>query len=261
MMKQNGKQTVLVTGASSGIGMELAKVFAQQGNAIVLLARSTQQLEQLAMELQTKFNVRAEVIAADLSQANAPVQVLEELKQRSLTVDVLVISAGFGLIGAYGKLDIQKQIDMIQVNVTALAHLTRLLLPGMIQRNVGGVLNVASIAAYQAGPNMAVYYATKAFVLSFTEALHEEVCGTNLHVSCLCPGPTHTGFVAASNVESIRFFKFGAQSASEVANFGYAAYQKNQAIAIPGLRNKLFAAAAKLSPRMMSRKTAMALNQ
>jgi len=255
------KLSVLITGASSGIGLELAKEFAQHGHSVLLLARSTQRLEQLTQELRTNFKVRAELVQADLSKPNAPAQVAEELNRRNLAVDILVNNAGFGLLGPYGKLDLQQQIDMIQVNVTALAHLTRLFLPGMIQRNFGGVLNVSSIAAYQAGPNMAIYYATKAFVLAFTEALHEEVSGTNLHVSCLCPGPTHTGFAAAANMEGSNLFKFGAQSANEVAKFGYAAYQRNQAIAIPGLKNKLLAIAAKLSPRIMSRKSAMALNR
>lgn len=255
------KLSVLITGASSGIGLGLAKEFAQHGHSVLLLARSTQRLEQLAQELRTGFKVRAEVVTADLSQPNAPTQVAEELNRRNLTVDILVNNAGFGSLGPYGKLDLQHQIDMIQVNVTALAHLTRLFLPEMIQRNLGGVLNVSSIAAYQAGPNMAIYYATKAFVLSFTEALHEEVAGTDLHVSCLCPGPTHTGFAAAANMEGSNLFKFGAQSANEVAKFGYAAYQRNQAIAIPGLKNKLLAIAAKISPRIMSRKSALALNR
>src|SRR5450830_286750 len=166
------KLSVLITGASSGIVLELAKEFAQHGHSVLLLARSTQRLEQLTQELRTNFKVRAELVQADLSKPNAPAQVAEELNRRNLAVDILVNNAGFGLLGPYGKLDLQQQIDMIQVNVTALAHLTRLFLPGMIQRNFGGVLNVSSIAAYQAGPNMAIYYATKAFVLAFTEALH-----------------------------------------------------------------------------------------
>ncbi len=255
------KLTVLITGASSGIGLELAKKFAQQSHSVLLLARNRQKLEKIAQEIRTNFKVRTEVVEADLSQPNASAEIAAELERRDLTVDILVNNAGFGLLGPYGKLDLQEQINMIQVNVTALVHLTRLFLPGMIQRNSGGVMNVASTAAFQAGPNMAVYYATKAFVLSFTEALHEEVAGTNLHVTCLCPGPTHTGFVAAANMDGVNLFKLGAQSAEEVAELGYAAYQRNQAIAIPSLKNKFFAIAAKLSPRTMTRKIAMALNR
>lgn len=255
------KMTVLITGASSGIGLELAKEFAQHGHPVVLLARNTQRLEQIAQEIRTHFKVRTDVVGADLRQLDAPSQIVEELNQRNVTVDILVNNAGFGLLGPFGQLDLQKQIDMIQVNISALAHLTRLFLPGMINRDKGGVLNVASTAAFQAGPNMAMYYATKAFVLSFTEALHEEVSRTNLHVSCLCPGPTHTGFGAAANMENAKLFKFGAQSPEEVAKFGYAAYQGNQAIAIPGFKNKFLAIAARLSPRFMSRRVSMALNQ
>src|SRR5674476_1175299 len=214
------KLTVLITGASSGIGLELAKEFAQHGHPVVLLARNTQRLEQIAQEIRTRFKVRTDVVGADLRQLNAPSQIVEELNQRNVTVDILVNSAGFGLLGPFGQLELQKQIDMLQVNISALAHLTRLFLPGMVNRDKGGVLNVASTAAFQAGPNMAMYYATKAFVLSFTEALHEEVSRTNLHVSCLCPGPTHTGFGAAANMENAKLFKFGTQSPEEVAKFG-----------------------------------------
>ena len=182
------QQTTLITGASSGIGMELAREFAQHGHSIVLVARGVDKLEELAHELRSKHNVRAEVIGADLTQPNAPEQIVKTLAERNLTIDVLVNNAGFGERGAFAQIDTQRQLDMIQVNITAVAHLTRLLLPGMIQRNAGGILNVASTAAFQGGPNMAMYYATKAFVLSFTEALHEEVTGTNLHVTCRCPG-------------------------------------------------------------------------
>jgi short-subunit dehydrogenase len=255
------QQTVLITGASSGIGLELAKKFATKGYAVVLLARSGARLEKIAEEIRTKFNVPAHVIEADLRTANATTLIAGELKRRNLVIDILVNNAGFGLLGGYAELDAQQQLDMIQVNVMALAGLTRLLLPGMIQRNAGGVLNVASTAAFQAGPNMAVYYATKAFVLSFTEALHEEVGQTKLHVSCLCPGPTDTGFVAAANMENVNLFKLGAQSAEAVAKYGYNAFQRNQAIAVPGLKNKFLALSAKLSPKFMTRKIAMALNR
>jgi len=230
------EQTTLITGASSGIGLALAKVFAQHGHPVVLVARSTEKLEQLAQELQS--NVRAEVIAADLTQPGAPTQIIEELRRRKLTVDILVNNAGFGERGAYAGLDMQRQLDMIQVNITAVAHLTRLVLPGMIQRNAGGILNVASTAAFQAGPHMAMYYATKAFVLSVTEALHEEVSGTHLRVTCLCPGPTQTGFVAAAHMEGVNLFKMGAQSAGAVAQVGYEAFERNQAIVISGFKKQ-----------------------
>ena len=254
------QRTVCVTGASSGIGLELAKVFAQHGHPIVLLARNAEKLEQLALELRSRANVRADVIATDLRQASAPAHIAEELRRRDLTVDILVNNAGFGLRGSYAELDLQQQLDMIQVNITAVAHLTRLLLPGMIQRNVGGVMNVASTAAFQAGPHMAIYYATKAFVLSFTEALHEELSGTNLRVTCLCPGPTRTGFAGTARMEGVKLFRSGGQSADLVARVGYAAFQENSAIAISGLKNEIGAFATRLVSRAVARKFAMALN-
>jgi len=254
------EQTACVTGASSGIGLQLAKVFAQHGHPVVLLARTTEKLEQLAQELRLRSNVRADVIAADLRQPSAPAHIAEELRRRKLTVDILVNNAGFGQRGPFAELDLQQQLDMIQVNVTTVAHLTRLFLPGMIQRNVGGVMNVASTAAFQAGPHMAIYYATKAFVLSFTEALHEEVAGTNVRVTCLCPGPTLTGFAATARMEGVKLFKSGAQSAELVARVGYAAFQGNRAITISGFKNEIGAFATRLAPRAVARKFAMALN-
>ena len=256
----NTQQTVLITGASSGIGMELAREFAKHGHSVVLVARGVDKLEELARELRSKSNVRAEVIGADLTEPSAPEKIVASLSERNLTIDVLVNNAGFGERGAFAQIDLQRQLDMIQVNITAVAHLTRLLLPGMIQRNVGGILNVASTAAFQGGPNMTMYYATKAFVLSFTEAIHEEVAGTNLHVTCLCPGPTHTGFVAAANMEGVNLFKMGAETAEAVAKVGYAAFAKNKAIAISGFKNKLTAFSTRLAPRAVARKIAKMLN-
>ena len=257
-MKQ---QTVLVTGASSGIGLELAKVFAQHGYAVLLLARSQAALETLAQDIRSQYKVGAEVLVADLRQPDAASQVLQELARRGLQVDVLVNNAGFGVLGALATSDLQQQSDMMQVNMLALTQLTRLLLPAMLERNTGGVLNVASTAAFQAGPNMAVYYASKAFVLSFTEALHEELAHSGLHVSCLCPGPTHTAFFAADNMQNTRLLQFGAHSASAVAQLGYAGFQRNQAIAIPGLKNRWLAFSTRFAPRAVTRKVAQALNR
>lgn len=254
-------QTVLVTGASSGIGLELARQFARAGSNLVLVARGKEKLEQLATQLRNEFKVQAEVVEGDLCNPGAATNIVEELQRRKLSIDVLVNNAGFGLMGQHSSLELQRQLDMVQVNIAAVVHLTQLLLPGMLERNTGGVLNVASTAAFQAGPNMAVYYASKAFVLSYTEALHEEVSGTKLHVSCLCPGPTDTGFTAAANMEGSKLFKMGTQSAQEVARYGYLAFQRNQAIAIPGFKNKLLAWSTKFSPRSITRKIAGALNQ
>lgn len=255
------KQTVLLTGASSGIGLELAKRFAQEGYDLVLLARSREGLEQLAQALRESHGVRAEVLVADLRVPDAALAILQALGERQLVIDVVVNNAGFGLQGLHDQLDMRQQMDLLQVNIMALTQLTRLLLPGMRQRNVGGVLNVASVAAFVAGPGMAVYYASKAFVLSFTEALHEELSQTRLKVSCLCPGPTHTRFFTAGNMDGARLLALGAQSAQAVAHYGFAAFQRNQAIAVPGWKNLWMAHLTRLSPRFLARKIAQQFNQ
>lgn len=255
------EQIALITGASSGIGWELAKVFAQHGHPVVLVARSTEKLEQLAQELHSSFRVHAFAITADLAESDAPEKIAEELRRRDMRVDILVNNAGFALEGRFAQLDLRRQLDMIQVNVAAIAHLTRIFLPEMIRRNRGGVLNVASTAAFQAGPLWAIYCATKAFVLSFTEALHEEVAGTSLRVTCLCPGPTETGFAAVAGVENSTLYTWVAGRPDLVARFGYEALQKNQAVAIPGLVNNILALSVKLAPRSVARKVAMTLIQ
>ena len=255
------EQTALITGASSGIGRELAKVFARHRHPVVLVARSTEKLEELARELHSNFRVPALTITADLAQSDAPAKIAEQIRQREVNVDILVNNAGFALRGRFAQLDLQRQLDMIQVNVAAVANLTRIFLPAMIQRDRGGVLNIASTAAFQSGPLMAIYYATKAFVLSLTEALHEEVAGTALRVTCLCPGPTETGFAAVAGAQNSNLFKRGADRPDLVARLGYEALQKNQVIAIPGLMNNLMVLSGHLTPRSMTRKVAMTLNQ
>jgi short-subunit dehydrogenase len=255
------ERIALITGASSGIGLELAIQFAKHGSGVGLLARSTERLEHLSRKLSDEFKVRAEILAADLTRGEAPEEIAAELRNRGLTVDVLVNNAGFGRLGAYAASDLRRDLDMIQTNITALAHLTRIFLPEMIQRNSGGILNVASTAAFQAGPNMALYYASKAFVLSFTEALHEEVSGTGVRVTCLCPGPTDTGFEKANEMVGVKLFRVGVQSAAEVARVGYSAFCSNQAIAIPGIKNRALAFVAQVGARSVSRKVTKALNK
>lgn len=255
------EQTALITGASSGIGCELAKVFAQHGHPVVLVARGKDKLEALAQELHSSYRVSALAITADLTQFDAPQKIAEQLRRRDLNVDILVNNAGFALRGRFAQLDLQRQLDMIQVNVAAVTHLTRIFLPAMLERNRGGIMNIASTAAFQAGPLMAIYYATKAFVLSFTEALHEEVAGTALRVTCLCPGPTETGFAAVAGAENSNLFNRGAGRPDLVAKTGYEALQKNQVVVIPGLMNNMGVLAGKLAPRSMTRRIAMTLNQ
>lgn len=247
-------ETALITGASSGIGLELARLFAADGADLVLVARSEAKLNQLADELRSTHNTNVMVVARDLTQPEVPQQIFVLLQQDGVQVDTVVNNAGFGMRGRAAELDLQDQMDMIQVNVTALAELTRLFLPAMIKNGRGGILNVASTAAFQPGPNMAVYYATKAFVLSFSEALFEEVQSTGVHVSCLAPGATETGFAAVADMESTLLFKAGTMTSRDVALAGYNGLRKNKPIVVPGLKNKFTAFSVRVTPRGIVRK-------
>ena len=247
-------ETALITGASSGIGWELARLFAADKSNLVLVARSRDKLEQLAAELRQQHSVTVLVLAKDLAEPTAPQAIFDELTAQGTTVDVVVNNAGFGLLGAVADLPLQRQLDMIQVNIAALTHLTRLFLPGMIERRRGGILNVGSTAGFQPGPRMAVYYATKAYVLSFTEALAEELVGTDIKVTCLAPGPTVTGFGVASGMDKSLVFRLGTMGADVVARAGYRGFRRGKVIVVPGLRNKLTAFSVRLGPRSFVRK-------
>src|ERR1051325_400430 len=221
MTEQKRKLTALVTGASGGIGEELARLFAADGHALVLVARSEEKLRRLAEELGAKHGVAVRVLASDLSRAEAPREILEELTRAGVSVDALVNNAGIGTWGLFAETDLKQELELLQINVVALTHLTKLFLPSMIARGRGYVCNVASTAAFQPGPLMAVYYASKAYVLSFSEALSNETAGTGVVVSALCPGPTETGFVAAAGMGDSKLFDRGPMGAREVAEAGY----------------------------------------
>lgn len=246
--------TTLITGASSGIGLELAKQFAAGGDDVVLVARSEEKLLELAELMRSTYSVQATVLCSDLAKPDSVDQLFSELEQRSIVIDNLVNNAGFGALGEFVKLSVDRQTDMLMVNIVALTRLTRLLLPGMLQRGHGGVLNVGSIAAYQAGPGMSVYYASKAYVLSFTEALHEELGGSGLRVTCLEPGPTTTGFGDDSGMSNLAMFKSQAMSAADVAKAGYLAFQNNTDVVIPGWKNRIMKTSAGFLPRFVTRK-------
>jgi uncharacterized protein len=253
-------ETVLVTGASSGIGLELAKCFAADGCRLILVARKGIALEALATELRKAHKIQAQVFTADLAQRETPNRLFAQLHAAGVRVDVLVNNAAFGAQGRFAELPIDRQLDMLQVNVTALVHLTHLLLPGMIGRRHGGVLNVASTAAFQPGPGMAVYYASKAFVLSFTEAIAEELAGTGLTVTAVCPGPTATNFGAAAGGRFKPIARKVSMSAAAVARLGHRAFRSGRVVAIAGLRNQFPAFAVRLTPRALVRKIAKRLN-
>jgi short-subunit dehydrogenase len=253
-------ETVLVTGASSGIGLELAKRFAADGCRLVLVARKGIVLEALATELRKDHKIQAQVITADLAQPESPARLLAHLNSAGLKVDVLVNNAAFGAQGKFVDLPLGRQLEMLQVNMTSLTHLTGLLLPGMVERRRGGILNVASTAAFQPGPGMAVYYATKAYVLSFSEALAEELAGTGVTVTAVCPGPTATNFGTAANMRTLGLVKKVSMSAEAVAVLGHRAYRRGRVVAITGLRNQIPAFLTRLFPRAAVRKIAKRLN-
>jgi uncharacterized protein len=242
-------ETVLITGASSGIGRELARLFAADGAGLVLVARSEDKLRELAGELGAQYGAEVQVVPADLRRPASPGEIVETLAQRHIDVDVLVNNAGFGAHGPVADLGAERQMEMIDVNVAALTRLTALLLPRMVERRRGAILNVASTAAFQPGPNQAVYCATKAYVLSFTEALAEEVRGSGVRVTCLAPGATDTGFAAQAGMAGTRLFRWGVMDAARVARAGHDGVRHGNGLVIPGTRNRLLAFAVRLSPR------------
>jgi len=250
LLRREG-ETVLITGASSGIGRELARLFAGDGADLVLIARSEGRLHELAGELADEYGVEAQVVPADLTRPASPGEIVEGLAQRHIDVDVLVNNAGFGARGPVAGIGVERQLEMIEVNVAALTRLTALLLPGMLERRRGAILNVASTAAFAPGPNQAVYCATKAYVLSFTEALAEEVRGSGVRVSCLAPGATDTGFAARAGMLGTRLFRQGVMDGGSVARAGHDGLRRGKALVIPGLRNRILAFSVRLSPRVL----------
>jgi len=261
-MPPDSGSVALVTGASSGIGLELSRLLATDRYELVIVAKQPERLAQVAGELTTQYGARVAEIAADLSDPAAPADIARELKRLGLTPDVLVNNAGFGLRGLFTEIDLGEQLQMVQVNVTALTHLTGLMLPGMLERRRGQVLNVASTAAFQPGPLMAVYYATKAYVLSFSEALANETSGSGVTVTALCPGPTATGFQKRAGMEGTRLFGGGdVMDSAAVARQGYEGMMRGARIVIPGLRNRLAAQAVRFAPRRVVTQIARSLQE
>jgi short-subunit dehydrogenase len=249
------RETALVTGASSGIGTDLARCFARDGADVVLLARSEDALRALAEELEAEHGVTAHVLPADLSAPDAAATIDAELDEREIAVDVLVNNAGYGARGRFAERDEDEQMGMVHVNVTALTQLTHRLLPAMIERGRGGVLNVASTAAFQPGPHMSVYYATKAYVLSFTEGLAGEVDGTGVTITCLAPGPTETSFADRADMRDTPLFEMDvAMSAADVAQAGYEGFRAGRTLVVPGLANKASVVLSRFTPRRLARK-------
>ncbi|HEX8841530.1 MAG TPA: SDR family oxidoreductase [Sphingomicrobium sp.] len=244
-------KVALITGASAGLGVEFARQLSKRGYRLVLAARRKDRLEVLAKEL---GNARA--VGIDLSGHNAAAELMADMGQAGEEVDLLVNNAGFGLIGRFAKADSRRLREMIDLNVGALTDLCRAIAPAMIERGSGGIINVASTAAFQPGPKMAVYFATKAYVLSFTEALHEELKPHGIKVTCLCPGPTRTEFGEVAGFHGSGIFDRVAMEAPEVVEAGLNGLERNHAVVVPGFFNKTVAASTRFAPRPLVRKIA-----
>lgn len=245
------RKTALITGASFGIGLELARIFAREGHNLVLVARSADKLRQVASELEKAHGARSLILASDLSDPGAAAYVLDQTTRANIVVDILVNNAGFGQYGLFSDSDLEECLRQIQLNVTTLTHLTRLYLPEMIERKTGRILNVASTAAFQAGPLMAVYFATKAYVLHFSEALANELSGTGVTVTCLCPGATATEFHKRAKATEMKLLAMGSMDAHTVAEDGYRALMAGKPVVISGFKNWLVAQSVRFSPRRL----------
>jgi short-subunit dehydrogenase len=248
----NEKPVALITGASRGIGFELAKECARNGHDVVLVARRQDALEAAAGMIEGKYDVRATVIPADLGDPDAPPELYAATLAQGIPVGILINNAGFGLGGEFLETNLQREIEMIQVNVVAVTQLTKLFAPAMVKQRSGHIMNVASTASFQPGPLMSVYYATKAYVLSFSEAIAEEMRKTGVTVTALCPGATATDFADTAEVSNTRLFqKLGVASADVVARAGYRAMMRGQRVAIPGWRDKLMIQSERIAPRRL----------
>jgi uncharacterized protein len=244
-------EVALVTGASAGLGVEFARQLSAKGQRLVLVARRKERLDELASEL---GNARA--VGLDLSEPGAASRLMADIAEHGETVDLLVNNAGFGVTGRFADLDGERQREMIDLNCGALAELAHAVLPGMIERRSGAILNVASTAAFQPGSGMAVYFATKAFVLSFSEALHDEVKRHGVKVSCLCPGPTRTEFRLVSGFDPKGPLGKISADAASVVRAGLEGLDHNWAVVVPGLSNKLISQLHRLFPRAVMRRAA-----
>jgi uncharacterized protein len=254
-------KTALITGASAGLGRELARLFAADGHDVILVARRREQLEALATELAAEKGVAARVIAEDLGEPSAPERILYELQRANIEVEFLVNSAGFGTNGPFADSDFIRELAMVQVNVTSVVHMTRLFLPDMIARRSGRILNLGSTAGFQPGPYMAVYYASKAFVNSFTEALAYELKGTGVTATVCCPSATETEFGAVAGSAQSRLFRLGTTSAPDVARHAYRAMMAGKPISVPGWRAKIGLQLLRFGTRGMTRAVTARLNQ
>jgi uncharacterized protein len=250
------RNTALITGASQGIGRDLARQYARDGYQLILVARNETKLNELADELSKQHQTKSIVIAQDLAKPDSAQLIFEKTHRENISVDLLINNAGFGYLGDFAGSDLSIYLEMIQVNVTSLTYLTHLFLPEMIKRKSGRILNVASTAAFQPGPFMAVYYASKAYVMSFSLGLREELEGTGVEVSVLCPGPTITGFQNRARIADSHLFKRMSGIPSEaVASAAIDGLKRNKPLIIPGILNKMGVVGTRIMPRTWLAKT------
>lgn len=244
------RKTALVTGASAGIGLELARLFSRRSNDVVLAARRGERLRQIAADLESAHDVTAHVVVVDLAEVDGARRLFDEVTGRGIEVEYLVNNAGFGTFGPFVETHPRETMDLIRVNIGALTELTALFLPAMVRRHRGRVLNVASAAAFQPGPLMATYYASKAYVLHFTEALNEELEGTGVSATALCPGPVRTEFHRVAGMETSGLvLDKRLISVERVAEAGYEAMMRGRAYVVPGLATKLLSFGVRFAPR------------
>jgi len=248
------KKYALITGASGGIGYDLAKMAGADGRNLILVARSAEKLNALAVELRKNKDTEVVTIAVDLSDEKGVIKLLDEIASQNLKVEILVNNAGFGDFGDFSKADLSKNMEIIRLNIGALTHLTHAIMQQMLGSGKGRIMNVASTAAFLPGPGMAVYYASKAYVLSFSEALARELKGSGVTVTTLCPGPTDTSFATAAGLgKSLMHRLLPPATSAEVAKAGYIAMMKGKTIEIPGFMNKLTALTPRFTPRSIVR--------
>lgn len=248
------KKTALITGASSGIGLELARIHASKGGNLVLVARSKDKLEKLKNELEQQYGSMVLVIPKDLSNPAAPQEVYDQLQKENVKVDYLFNNAGFGDYGFFHETSWEKEAQMIDLNVRTLTHFTKLFVKDMVHNKSGKIMNVASTASFQPGPLMSVYYATKHYVLAFSEGIANELKGTGVTVTALCPGPTASGFQDAAAMNESKLVKgVKMPTAREVAEYGYRSLAKGRVVAIHGFMNRIMAESSRFMPRSIVR--------
>jgi short-subunit dehydrogenase len=249
----------LVTGASSGIGYELANLLAKDDKNLIIISRDKNRLEQVKTEIENEYGTRVKILPKDLSAPKAPLEIFSELEKEGINVDVLVNNAGFVVYGLFSETDVQKELEMIQLYVSSLTHLTKLFLKKMLENKSGRILNVASGMALLSVPMLSVYSASKAYTLHFSEALANEVQGTGVSVTCLCPPQTETSIFKRANIENTKLARGKKMDAATVAEVGYIALKKGKVIATPGLKSKLLTILVRVIPRSVLTKMARSM--